>query len=305
MIAILNQEKIDDLTESAPTWEQLIDVSEVVSVTGMKRHGKSALIYYLTEYLAKVYNKPIYTWGVPLFKRKLFPEIFKHFDDLTVIERFTNAVVSLDEFHRGFNSRTALRQDNVEFSDVLTFSGQNNQELLISTLNNGLLDINMFRICNPVLAYKRVGNLQAISERSGIRKYTEQAKDAWNRIPRGRKGTPERALEAQLTYIISEEYIGWMKNPMPTWWSENISEIHSKALQKVVKDNKPAITSIANKYQVEYLDFITRKATKGSSLTPISRLKRQYPIERYYVEHILKDEWESDYALREPEQNSE
>lgn len=292
---ILTQKRIDDLTSNAPSWSELIDTSEVVCTTGMKRHGKSTLTYDLLEELGQEYDKPMYAWGVPLAKRELFPEHIHHIDDLYEIQYLTNACISLDEIHRSFNARGALKKDNIEFSEILTFSGQNNQILFLTTLNNGLIDINTFRIANPILAYKRVGNLQAGAERYGVRKYTEQAKDAWSRIPRGRKDTPERDMECQLTYIISEEYVGWMKNPKPSWWSKDISEIHSKKLQSYISTNRGELKMKAMAYESEWLEFCVKKANRSNgSFAKLNKIKKEYPIEKFYVEHILKDEWETE-----------
>lgn len=288
----LTPEIIDNLTVNAPSWSEIIDVSEVVCITGMKRFGKSVLAYFLLDHLAVKYKKPRHCWGIKLPKMSLFPSEYKHFSEIDSIEGFYNGVVSLDEIHMAFSARRALSNSNVTFSKMMTFSGQNNQILLLSTLNNGLIDINTFRICNPVLVYKRVGNLQAASERAALRKYTTKAMENWKKIPKGRKDTPERSLEAQLSYVISDEYIGWMKNPKPEWWTQKVSEMHSTGKLPVINPfDHTGIRNKANNYMDEYMAFIIRKFEKiGGGLVGLNRIKKHYPIERYYIEHVLKDQ---------------
>lgn len=284
---------IEFITANSPSWSDIIDVSEVVCITGMKRHGKSALTYFLAEELNQKYQKEVYSWGIPLAKQRLFPANYNHFTELHGIQGYYNSIITLDEIHRQFSARKSLSADNIEFSDVMTFSGQNNQILLLSTLNNGLIDINTFRICNPILIYKRVGNIQAVAERSVLRKFTIRANEAWRKIPRGRKNTPERALEAQLSYIISDQYIGWMHNSLPgDWWNTSVSEMHSKNIANMIKINHNQLTRSAMQYQGEYLDYCVQKANRTGGYTQLKRIQNQYPIEKFYVEKILKDEWD-------------
>lgn len=292
-ITTLTSDIISNLTRDAPSWTELVDVSEVVCITGMKRHGKSALTYYLAEELQKAYTKPIHTWGIPLVKQPLFPKPFSHFTDLFHVQSYYNGIITLDEIHRRFSARRALSQENIEFSDIMTFSGQNNQLLILSTLNNGLIDINTFRIANPILIYKRVGNLQAISERTGIRKFTEQAKNAWKEIPRGRKNTPERSMETKLCYIISEQFIGWMQNPQPDWWNDDVSEMHSQKLKEIIDNNGASLKASAMLYQADWLEFCVKKAQRETGgFKRIKTIQKAYPIEKFYVEHILKETWD-------------
>ncbi len=286
----LTLEKINDLTSNSPTWTHIVDVSEVVCITGMKRHGKSALTYHLLEELGREYKKKPYSWGIPIQKQDLFPEDFTHFMDLDDIQSYYDGIIGLDEIHRSFSARKSLSSENVTFSEVMTFSGQNNQILILSTLNNGIIDINTFRIANPVLVYKRVGNLQAASERSALRSYTFKAMEAWKTIPRGRKDTPERNLENQLSYVISDIFIGWMQNPMPRWWDQNTSEMHSSQKQQRENPFDPSgLLNKARQYETEWYNYLFRKNTKDvMSLKDYNKLKKQYPIEKFYFEQILK-----------------
>jgi len=211
--------------ESAPSWSEIIDNTDVVITTGRRRHGKSALIYELQEILSKNYSFPKYAWGIPRNKHKFFPDDLHHFQHIENLERYNYSVIALDEIHQIYSARSSVSKTNKWLSQAMTFSGQRNQILLLATLNNALIDVNTFRITNPILIYKRIGKLQANAERSATKEFTKNAQKEWERIPHGKKGSPERAVESSLSYVVSDEYIGWKYNELPSWWSDNASEM--------------------------------------------------------------------------------
>ena len=214
--------------KNAPKWTEIIDITDVVVETGRRRHGKSVLIYKLQEILSNEHdNMKKMAWGIPNQKHQYFPNDLVHFMEIEEIDENPYSILALDEIHQVYGARNSISAVNKYLSQAMTFSGQRNQILLMATLNNALIDINTFRICNPILIYKRVGKLQANSERSATKEFTKNAYQEWLKIPQGKRGTPERALESSLSYVVSDEHVGWMWNDKPSWWSEEASEMHA------------------------------------------------------------------------------
>lgn len=270
---------------SAPAWTDLIDNTDVVSITGRRRHGKSVCVYFLQDLLADHYGLKKYAWGIPPTKQQFFSEEIEHFDVVEDIEQMTQSVIALDEIHQIFTARRSMSDLNQTISQLMTFSGQRNQILLLATLNNALIDIDTFRITNPVLVYKRVGVIQACAERTATRSFTNRAAKAWQQIPHGKKGTELRALESQLSYVVSEEYEGWMVNPKPHWWTEEASEMHNPDSLPVIPEE-----TILEQYRGEYEAWIYAQVMSCPLCDQgrkAQKLHKTYPIQKYYLQKIL------------------
>ena len=281
---MLKHEKLNDIIESiksAPSFEDIIDTTDVVSITGRRRHGKSVLLYKLLDDLSEHYGVFKYAWGIPLPKRKFFNNEIEHFDDIEDIEDMSQSCIGCDEIHRVFSARSSMRDLNKRISELMTFTGQRNQILILATLNNALIDIDTFRITNPILIYKRVGRLQANSERRATKEYTMKASKEWLRIPHGKKGTNVRLLECSLSYVVSDEYEGWIYNNKPEWWNESASEV-----QNIKTEDKENNHVELNDYRAEYEQFIFQKVIKypiDQQNRMRKQLKREYHIEKYYL----------------------
>ena len=101
---------------------------------------------------------------------------------------------------------------------IISISGQSHQTIIFITHTlrkfavTLLIDINVLLVKKPSL-------LQMKLERSQFRKLIEEIDREFSKIP---KEDMKKSV-----YVVSDEYKGFIRNPLPSFWSEELSEAYA------------------------------------------------------------------------------
>lgn len=211
MIPIYEEFKI--IKEDSGTyegWEKTIHNSDskIGIILGARGSGKSAFgIKFLENFRAKK-NKKIYAMG---FKESEMP------DWIDVVEKVedlgNNAFVLIDEGGILFSSRNAMSNANKLLSELILIARHKNLSILFITQNSSNLDVNILRQAD-FLVLKPSSLLQKDFERKIVQKLYEKAEQDFKKFKED-KG---------LTHIYSSNFIGFISNPLPSFWGTNISK---------------------------------------------------------------------------------
>ncbi len=195
--------------------------SSIGIILGARGTGKSALGLKLLENyhyktLKELKNKKITKKEV----RKLFalgfensnlPYYIQKIKDPVFLEE--NSIVLLDESGITFSSRKGFSDINKLMSELILISRHKNLSLIFITQNSSNLEVNILRQAD-YLMLKPSSLLQLDFERKKIKKIYEKIKEDYEKY-KHIKG---------ITYIYSEEFEGFIKNNLPSFWNENISK---------------------------------------------------------------------------------
>ncbi len=195
--------------------------SSIGIILGARGTGKSALGLKLLENyhyktLKELKNKKITKKEI----RKLFalgfensnlPYYIQKIKDPVFLEE--NSIVLLDESGITFSSRKGFSDINKLMSELILISRHKNLSLIFITQNSSNLEVNILRQAD-YLMLKPSSLLQLDFERKKIKKIYEKIKEDYEKY-KHIKG---------ITYIYSEEFEGFIKNNLPSFWNENISK---------------------------------------------------------------------------------
>lgn len=184
--------------------------STVGLILGARGTGKSAIGMRLLENFKSKTSKKIYALG---FKEESLPSWIKVIKDIEEIEN--GAVILIDEGGIEFSSRKAMSNANKILSEVLLIARHKDLSVIFITQNSANLEINVIRQAD-YLIMKPSSLLQKDFERKKIRDvYVEVQKD-FEEL--------EELNDPGLTYIYSNNYLGFISNTLPGFWSEKVSK---------------------------------------------------------------------------------
>jgi len=203
-------EVIHTYTGALNKWEKNLFDSEskIGIVLGARGKGKSALGIKLIENIYAKTNRKCYAMG---FKAEDLPFWIEAFEDISSIKE--NAFVLIDEGGILFSSRKSMTKANQLLSELILVARHKNLSILFISQNSANLDVNILRQADYLLL-KPSSLLQKDFERKKIKDLYEQVKYDFE-VYREYKG---------LTYVYSDDFQGFVNNPLPSFWNVKISK---------------------------------------------------------------------------------
>jgi hypothetical protein len=185
--------------------------STIGIILGARGSGKSAFGLKLLENLHAVSGRKIFAMG---FKAEELPSWVHVIDDIENIEN--NSYILIDEGGILFNARQGFSDANQLLSKLLLIARHKDLSIMFISQNSSNLEINAIRQAD-YLVLKPSSLLQLDFERKKIKEiYLEAAEDF----------TKFKKIKG-LTYIYSDSFKGFVTNPLPTFWTQNISKSFS------------------------------------------------------------------------------
>jgi len=182
--------------------------SKIGIILGARGSGKTAFgIKFLENLYAKT-KKRCYTMG---FNKEDMPAWIHVIEDIQQIRN--NSFILIDEGGVLFSSRDAMTRANKVLSDLMLISRHKNLSILFISQNSSNLDIDILRQAD-YLVFKQSSLLQLDFERKKIKElYTSVQQDF------------EKYKDVKgVSYIYSDLFRGFVSNPIPSFWSVNISK---------------------------------------------------------------------------------
>lgn len=203
--------------------------SGLVLCFGHRRMGKSALSWYLAETL-HTKGRDVVGFDFSLHTRKLLPTWVKHVSNLEALSKLRGAVVVVDEGAFKANARRHESDENIMWGKMVAISGQKEHLVLFICQHSRQLDVNLVGDADWVLM-KRPSLLHIRFARPEIRPELEQAREKFDQA----KGD-KRAWSFVVDY--HEGKTGFLKNKLPTFWSEELSKAFADVIIGQGKETK-------------------------------------------------------------------
>lgn len=222
-------------------WLEIVNPDEgLYLILGRKRYGKSVLGYYLLELLHKETNKDCYVYGLPEEKTHLLPEFITPIYDLDLPER---SIILFDEAYISFHARGSSSPINKLMDKLAGLVGQKEIVTLFITQQSRKLDVGVISAADG-LFFKMPSMLQAKFERPEIRRLSESVYEKFKHIDGNKK---------IYTYVITDDFEGFVTNPKPTFWTEGLSKaFEGVEIVKEEKSNKFSVCSLCGRVVYEY-----------------------------------------------------
>ena len=178
-------------------------------ILGARGSGKSALGMRILENL-RFFEKKVYALG---FNQKKLPKWIISVEDIKKVPN--NSFLLVDESGIGFSSRNSMSLINKFLTELLLISRHKDISIIFITQNSSNIEINTLRQADYLLL-KPSSLLQLDFERKKIKDIYLEVKDKFKEYN-----------EEGVTYIYSDVYRGFVKNKLPSFWSEELSKSFS------------------------------------------------------------------------------
>jgi hypothetical protein len=185
--------------------EELEDAA--ILITGGRGKGKTALGYYILE-LAHNQGRKTAIFNFPKQKRNILPGYMETLYDINKLPDDT--VILIDEAAFNFNSRESMKKNNKLIGKLIGLCRQKAQVLVFISHNSRKLDPGIITDLDIVLL-KKPSLLHIMMERIEFRALTQKADE--NLKNKGK----------EFTYCVSEDYRGLLINPLPGFWTDDLS----------------------------------------------------------------------------------
>ena len=182
--------------------------SKIGIILGARGTGKTAIGIKILENIYSKSNRKLYSIG---FKSEDMPSWIEVITSTNEIKN--NSTVLIDESGVLFGSRNSMTTPNKLLSQLILIARHKNLNILFISQNSSNLDVNILRQADFLLL-KPTSLLQEDFERKKIRDIYEEAS----------KDFKKHENVQGLTYIYSEIFRGFIANPLPSFWSTNISK---------------------------------------------------------------------------------
>lgn len=188
----------------------LEDKGKIGIILGGRGSGKTAIgIKFLENVYAKT-KKKCFSIGL---KKEGLPSWINSIKNPEEIEN--NSFVLVDEGGVLFSSRKSMSNANKVLSDLILLSRHKGINILFISQNSSNLEVNILRQAD-LLILKPSSLLQKNFERKIVQKIYEKTEKDFKRLKeKEKKG---------LTYIYSDEFRGFVSNPLPSFWKENLGK---------------------------------------------------------------------------------
>lgn len=193
-----------------PEWEEKIfnSDSKIGIILGARGSGKSAFGIKFLENIKAKKDKNCFAMG---FKKDEMPSWIKVVE--SVEDLANDSFVLIDEGGILFSSRNAMSNANKLLSELILVARHKNLSILFISQNSSNLDINILRQAD-FLVLKKSSLLQKDFERKIIQRLYARAEEDFKRF-KDDKGA---------THIYSSNFVGFVSNPLPSFWKEGISK---------------------------------------------------------------------------------
>ena len=201
---------IKELKGNNKKWENKLisSDSQIGIILGARGTGKSAFGIKLLENIYSKKKSKCFAMG---FRKEDLPSWIESVESTEQIK--PNSYVLIDEGGILFSSRKSMTNANKILSDLILISRHKNLTILFISQNSSNLEINAIRQAD-FLALKPNSLLQKDFERKKIKDIYDEAGDLFEKYKED-KG---------LTYIYSNEFKGFISNPLPSFWNKNLSK---------------------------------------------------------------------------------
>ena len=201
---------IEELKGSMQKFEEFLakNPSTIGIILGARGTGKSAIGLKLMENMKSLSKKKFFAMG---FREEDMPSWIKMANSIDEISN--DSFVLIDEGGILFSSRKSFSDANKLLSELLLIARHKDLSIVFISQNSANLEINAIRQAD-YLVMKPSSLLQRDFERKKIKEIYDQAASRFQRY-KNNKG---------LTYIYSEQFRGFVSNPLPSFWSQKISK---------------------------------------------------------------------------------
>ncbi|MFH1801490.1 MAG: zonular occludens toxin domain-containing protein [archaeon] len=182
--------------------------SKIGIIIGARGTGKTAFGIRFIENLYSINKKRCYAIG---FKKEEMPMWINVVQEINQLNN--NSFVLIDEGGILFSSRSSMSNANKLLSELILIARHKNLSILFISQNSSNLDINILRQAD-FLILKPSSLLQEEFERKIIQKIYREANSSFNKF-KGVRG---------VTHIYSDDFKGFIVNPLPSFWGEKISK---------------------------------------------------------------------------------
>jgi hypothetical protein len=182
--------------------------SKIGIILGARGSGKTAFGIKFLENVHAKFNKKCFAMG---FKEEQMPPWIKIVNDLSEIQN--NSFILIDEGGILFSSRSSMTTANKLLSQLILIARHKNLSILFITQNSSNLEVNILRQAD-FLALKPSSLLQNEFERKIIRKIYEETEGDFKKFED----------DIGITHIYSNNFRGFISNPLPSFWKEDISK---------------------------------------------------------------------------------
>ncbi len=182
--------------------------SQIGIILGARGSGKTAFgIKFLENFHAK-HKKKCFAMG---FNENELPYWIKGVLDISELEN--DSFVLIDEGGVLFNSRSSMSNANKMLSRLIMIARHKNISILFISQNSSNLEVNILRQAD-FLILKPSSLLQTEFERKIIQKIYEETGESFKKF---------EEVEGA-THIYSGSFRGFISNPLPSFWRENLSK---------------------------------------------------------------------------------
>lgn len=207
-------------TEPSAHWHDILRPSKVGVMLGMTGSGKSGLGYYLLEHLSSKYSLIPVVVNLPREKRALIPESWV-ISSLREMQRIESACVLIDEGTTTLPTGGKLEMMMKSFASL---ARQRDQIILYIFHASSDVGSRILRgVAVVLLKEPSKRQIEFGSKDNWMRMLLEEAKDRFKAI------RDIGADSREFTYVDSEdpEFRGVVKNPLCSFWSEDLSKAWS------------------------------------------------------------------------------
>ena len=182
--------------------------SKIGVILGARGSGKTAFGMKFLENAHAKTKKKCYAMGFNPDEMPSWITVVNTIDEIG-----NNSMILIDEGGILFNSRDSMSNANKLLSDLILIARHKNLTILFISQNSSNLDINILRQAD-FLVLKPSSLLQRNFERKIIQQIYDNASEQFE----------EFKDEPGLTHIYSENFNGFVSNPLPSFWGTKISK---------------------------------------------------------------------------------
>lgn len=210
-------------------WLKIIELPGVALLRGRRRHGKTALGFFLLWLFHEKRELTPCVVNFPKEKRHLLPDFIRNIDDLDDIPN--DSIVLFDEVSMKYYADKYKTSEKEVLDSLINISGQKNQIIIFISHHSAKILKAIVREIDMQL-FKKPSEMHAKMERGEIRIFTKEALEAFEKI----KDLSEHEIKSH-TYVITEDFNGFITNPLPEFWNDEISVAWSDVKLEVKKES--------------------------------------------------------------------
>jgi len=213
---------IEPSIEQDNFWDKVIQPKASYLITGDVGTGKSGLAYYILERYSKMYDLTPAVVGLPEAKRDLVPSNFEFLTDISEIPAMENAIVFIDEADIQLPLDSNKNKEAV--INFLSLPRQRKQIFMLAYHFPRLVKGTYLPFFSAFL-FKRPPYLLEFASKKSADELMQMMTKAGERF---NEMTSDEEVEKHC-YVVAPRirWQGVLENPLPSFWSEDLSEIWS------------------------------------------------------------------------------